>query len=242
MAAIVCVYYAPASMGSGVAEVMGLLNGINYNGAIEFRTFFGKYFGVLFAICSGLCIGMEGPLVHMGAIVGVAACYIPGKWYEYLQNDVHRRQMIAAGAGCGIAVSFGAPIGGALFAYEISKPNTFWTFSGLWKVFAATSIAVFTLSILWSLSDGAPLSISDSAALKFGDVTQVGQNTILDLPAAIFLGIIAGLMGAAFIGTTIRTAILRKRFVNNNWKKVVECVIFCFATVTVFYLVVCARR
>ena len=74
MAAIVCVYYAPASMGSGVAEVMGLPNGINYNGAIEFRTFFGKYFGVLFAICSGLCIGMEGPLVHMGAIVGVAAC------------------------------------------------------------------------------------------------------------------------------------------------------------------------
>lgn len=91
MAAVVCIYYAPASMGSGVAEVMGLLNGINYNGAIEFRTFFGKYFGVLFAICSGLCIGMEGPLVHMGAIVGVAACYIPGKWYEYLQNDVHRR-------------------------------------------------------------------------------------------------------------------------------------------------------
>lgn len=150
--------------------------------------------------------------------------------------------MIAAGAACGIAVSFGAPIGGALFAYEISKPNTFWTFSGLWKVFAATSIAVFTLSILWSLADGAPLSISDSAALKLGNVTQNGQNTILDLPAAIFLGIIAGLMGAAFIATTIKTAVLRKRFVNNNWKKVVECFIFCFVTVTVFYVVVCARR
>ena len=36
--------------------------------------------------------------------------------------------MIAAGAACGISVAFGAPIGGALFAYEISKPNTFWTF------------------------------------------------------------------------------------------------------------------
>lgn len=111
--------------------------------------------------------------------------------------------MIAAGGGCGIAVSFGAPIGGALFAYEISKPNTFWTFSGLWKVFAATSISVFTLSILLSLSDGAPLSMSDGAALKFGDVSQQGQNTILDLPASIFLGIISGLMGAAFIATTI---------------------------------------
>jgi H+/Cl- antiporter ClcA len=28
--------------------------------------------------------------------------------------------MIAAGAGIGMAVSFGAPIGGVLFAYEIS--------------------------------------------------------------------------------------------------------------------------
>jgi chloride channel 3/4/5 len=55
--------------------------------------------------------------------------------------------MMAAGASCGVSVAFGAPIGGALFSYEISKPNTFWTFSMLWKVFAATSIATFTLSI-----------------------------------------------------------------------------------------------
>lgn len=59
--------------------------------------------------------------------------------------------MMAAGASCGVSVAFGAPIGGALFSYEISKPNTFWTFSMLWKVFAATSVATFTLSILQSL-------------------------------------------------------------------------------------------
>lgn len=79
--------------------------------------------------------------------------------------------MIAAGGACGISCAFGAPIGGALFAYEISKPNTFWTFHMLWRVFFATSTSVFTFSILYSMSIGAPLSMSDGAALKFGDVT-----------------------------------------------------------------------
>jgi H+/Cl- antiporter ClcA len=78
--------------------------------------------------------------------------------------------MMACGASCGVSVAFGAPIGGALFSYEISKPNTFWTFSMLWRVFTATSIATFTLSMLQSLDTGSPLSLSDSGALKFGSV------------------------------------------------------------------------
>jgi H+/Cl- antiporter ClcA len=69
-----------------------------------------------------------------------------------LQNDVYKRQLIAAGAACGIAVAFGAPIGGPLFAFEISTPNTFWTFTMLWRVFCASSIAVFTMAVLTALS------------------------------------------------------------------------------------------
>ena len=40
--------------------------------------------------------------------------------------------MVAAGAGVGVSVAFGAPIGGVLFAYEVSKANTFWTFDLAW--------------------------------------------------------------------------------------------------------------
>ena len=64
--------------------------------------------------------------------------------------------MIAAGASAGVSCAFGAPIGGALFSYEISKPNTFWTFSMLWRVFAACSIATFLLGILINLQEGTP--------------------------------------------------------------------------------------
>lgn len=80
IAGCMCVFIAPAAMGSGVAEVMGMLNGINYDKAIDFRTLFVKIFGTLFAICGGLCIGKEGPLVHIGATIGVITCYLPFKW------------------------------------------------------------------------------------------------------------------------------------------------------------------
>ena len=147
-------YFGPGAMGSGVAEVMGLLNGVNYPGAIGFKTFITKVLGILFAVTGGLCIGKEGPLVHMGANIAVMCMYMPFPWASYLHNDVHKRQFIASGAAAGVSVAFGAPIGGALFGYVISRPNTFWDFGLLWKVFSATSIACFTLAILQSLSDG----------------------------------------------------------------------------------------
>lgn len=148
IASVMTVKWGPGAMGSGVAEVMGLLNGINYPNAISFTTLTTKVFGILFAVCGGLCIGKEGPLVHIGANIGAMCCHLPFKWSKYLQNDKHKRDLIAAGGAAGVSVAFGAPIGGALFAYEISRPNTFWNFGMLWKVFLSTSIACFTLAIL----------------------------------------------------------------------------------------------
>ena len=117
---------------------------------------------------------------------------------------------MACGAGCGVAVAFGAPIGGSLFIYEISKPNTFWTFSMLWRVFAATSISTFVLSILDSFATNAPLSLSDSGSLKLGNLSVASENSILDLPAGIILGVICGLLGAFFIWVSIVLGMWRK--------------------------------
>lgn len=83
-ASALTVYVGPGANGSGVAEVMGLLNGVNYTDAIGFKTLFVKCFGTLFAVTGGLCIGKEGPLVHIGANIGVVCCYLPFKIFEYL--------------------------------------------------------------------------------------------------------------------------------------------------------------
>jgi H+/Cl- antiporter ClcA len=106
-----------------------------------------KYFGLILAVAGGVCGGKEGPLVHIGSILGYACAYLPVKCFRYFKNDVEKRKLLAVGIASGVSAAFGAPIGGSLFAYEISKPNTFWSFSLTWKVFFASSISTFVLSI-----------------------------------------------------------------------------------------------
>ena len=84
IASLLTVYVGPGAMGSGVAEVMGLLNGVNYPKAIGWLTLITKVFGILFAVTGGLCIGKEGPLVHIGANIGAMCCYLPFSWSKYL--------------------------------------------------------------------------------------------------------------------------------------------------------------
>lgn len=148
VASCLTVYVAPAAMGSGVAEAMGVLNGVSYPDFISIKTLTVKFFGLSFAVAGGICGGKEGPLVHIGSIVGFATAYLPFGIFKYFRNDMEKRKLMSAGIAAGVSAAFGAPIGGSLFAYEISKPNTFWSFSLTWKVFFASSIATFILSIL----------------------------------------------------------------------------------------------
>ena len=91
VATLLTIYVGPGANGSGVAEIMGLLNGINYPNAISVRTLFVKIFGTICAVSGGLCIGKEGPLAHIGANVGALVCHIPIKGFYALRNDVIKR-------------------------------------------------------------------------------------------------------------------------------------------------------
>ena len=82
-------YWGTGAMGSGVAEVIGIINGVNYPLAINFRTTITKIFGVVLAVAGGLAVGKEGPLAHIGANFGAAFVYLPG--YEFLKNDRMKR-------------------------------------------------------------------------------------------------------------------------------------------------------
>ena len=71
------VYIGPGANGSGVAEIMGILNGVNYKGVISMRTGFVKVVGVVLAVVGSLCVGKEGPLAHIGAVCAILVIYLP---------------------------------------------------------------------------------------------------------------------------------------------------------------------
>jgi chloride channel 7 len=119
-------FWGTGAMGSGVAEVIAVINGIVYPAAINVRTLITKIIGVVLAVVGGLAVGKEGPLAHIGANLGCATVYLPG--LEFLRNNLNKRELLAAGASAGVSCAFGAPIGGALFLYELSRGNPVWTF------------------------------------------------------------------------------------------------------------------
>jgi len=71
-------YYGPGAMGSGVAEIIGYLQGVNYPETISIPTYVTKVFGVVLAVAGTLAVGKEGPLAHIGANVGAAVLYMFG--------------------------------------------------------------------------------------------------------------------------------------------------------------------
>jgi len=77
------IYIGPGANGSGIADLMAYINGINYTGMIGWHTLWIKIICVIMGISGALCIGKEGPLAHIGAIVSIGVIYnIPIKQFK----------------------------------------------------------------------------------------------------------------------------------------------------------------
>ena len=144
---------------------------------------------------------------------------------------------MAAGASAGVAVAFGAPIGGALFAYEMSTPNTFWTFNLLWRNFFCSAVSTFVLGILTSLWNDNPVTLSDAAILKFGIMPEEHPIPLYELAGAVIIGFFCGIMGAIFVRVNICLLKLRKKTIKKPWQKVLEVSLFAALTSMTFFMV-----
>ena len=148
-ASFLTIEVGPGANGGGIAECIAYFNGVNYPQFISWATFIIKALCVVIAIPGQLFIGKEGPLAHIGANVGALVIhYIPIPAFDYFKNEMIKREFAAAGCAVGVSTAFGAPIGGVLFAYELSKPSNFWSFEMLWRTFFACATGTYTLSLL----------------------------------------------------------------------------------------------
>jgi chloride channel protein, CIC family len=170
--------FAPEATGSGIPQVKAALGQfpIRLNGQVALV----KLTSGILALGSGLSLGRQGPTVQIGAALAAQLSY----WLPTAPS--HRKQMIAAGAGAGLAAGFNAPLAGVLFVVEELLQDL----SGLTLGTAILSsfIGAVVARVLGGQSLGANL------------VQIISQNSfsVPEIPFYILLGSLAGLFGGLF--------------------------------------------
>lgn len=177
------VYYPAA--GSGVAEVKVILSGFVVHGYLGVKTLVVKTIALVFSVSSGLSLGKEGPYVHIATCVGNVACRVFSK---YNHNDGKRREMLSAAAACGVAVAFGAPIGGVLFSLE--EVSYYFPAKTLFRTFFCCIAAALSVKFL---------NPYDTGKIVLFEVRYIHDWRFFEMIAFVLLGILGGALGALFI-------------------------------------------
>jgi chloride channel 3/4/5 len=178
------VVYYPAA-GSGVAEVKVILSGFVLHGYLGLTTLVCKTLGLILSVASGLSLGKEGPYVHIATCVGNIASRA---FRKYRQNDGKRREVLSASAAAGVAVAFGAPIGGVLFSLE--EVSYYFPPKTLFRTFFCCIAAALSLRFLDPYGTG---------KIVLFEVRYIIDWKLFELIAFILLGVLGGLLGALFI-------------------------------------------
>ncbi|EJD03208.1 clc channel [Fomitiporia mediterranea MF3/22] len=193
--------------GSGIPEIKTILSGFVIHGYLGARTLFTKGVGLALSVASGLSLGKEGPLVHIACCIGnIVSRYFP----KYETNEGKRREILSSAAAAGVAVAFGAPIGGVLFSLEevsyYFPPRVRFRVLPIPSFFCAM-IAAITLRFLDPFGTG---------KLVLFQVTYDKDWHAFELVFFLILGIFGGVYGAYFSKLNIRWS---RRVRNGTWLK-----------------------
>ncbi|XP_061304500.1 chloride channel protein C-like [Pezoporus flaviventris] len=245
-------FFCPAGLPSGLPEIIGYLNGTSIRHLFNIKTFLGTFVSCVLAVASGLFCGPEGPMIHLGALLGcglsqlqsdILGVHLP--IFTRFRNSADKRSFITAGAGAGIASVFRAPIGGLLFTFE--EVSSFWDIRLAWQTFFCCLMATFTTDLLSSSLYGFVYRghfgfFEAEKRIIFWVKNLLDLNVLAFIPT-ILLGMLGGLLGALFVSLNIKINKLRMQFFNSIPKlslrkisKLLETVLIlvCTTTVTVY--------
>ncbi|NXX55404.1 CLCB protein, partial [Scopus umbretta] len=215
-------FFCPAGSPSGLPEIIGYLNGTSIQHLFNIKTFLGTFVSCVLAVASGLFCGPEGPMIHLGALLGCGLSQLQSDTlgihlpiFTRFRNSADKRSFITAGAGAGIASVFRAPVGGLLFTLE--EGSSFWDIRLAWQTFFCCLMATFTTDLLSSSLYG----FVYRGHFGFFEVEKriifwnlLDMNILAFVPA-ILLGMLGGLLGALFVSLNIRINKLRMQFFNS---------------------------
>lgn len=235
------IFLAPLGAGSGIPELKAYLNGVRIPGFLSINTFIIKGLGITFSIASGLICGKQGPTIHVGAVIGAAVSQAASSTFKFRLNfpflrqfrtEAYKRDFTAIGAAVGVAVAFGAPMGGWMWIYE--EACTHWSWELGIVTLSACLLGSGLTRILNYLASGLP-----GGGFGTFTLTQVGKLVtpfdgtrfpIKDLPGFFLIGIIGGLVGAILPIINRSITLFRYRYVTKRAPRILETTIIALLT------------
>lgn len=198
--------YSPSARGSGIPEVKAAVSGFYLPQSFTRQCLLVKTLGLALGVGAGLSLGKEGPLIHIGVCWAYAlAAFV--NWLGVFGEALPLHELGCIGAAAGVSTAFGAPVGGVLFAVEELGSVRPLSKRALILSFASAFAASFTLK--WLNFSGAnkltlfALSTPTSSAKK--------EWMTWEMIPFVFLGVVGGLVGAAFIRMNLAVARRRKK-------------------------------
>ncbi len=170
-------FFAREAKGHGVPEVMVAIT--QNKGLIRPRIVIVKALASAITLGSGGSVGREGPIVQIGSAWGSTL----GQLLHVSERTI--KTLVACGAAAGIAATFNAPIGGALFAFEIVLGS-----------FELANVSAIVISSVISAAIGR-VYFGNFASFPLPHYTVTTTVVILLLFA--ILGIMGGLYGFFYI-------------------------------------------
>lgn len=242
-------FIEPVAVGSGIPQIKCILNGLKIPRVVRVKTLFVKAVGVAFAVSGGLPIGIEGPMIHSGAICGAAvsqgkstACGINTSFTKFreFRNDKEKRDFVSAGAAAGVSCAFGAPIGGVLFSLE--EGSSWWSQKLTWRTFFCSMFAYLVLAMFTSglREHGKWGHLSDKSMFTFGDFSSVNQTftyAASELPFFILMGAFGGIAGAIYNYANTKITKFRQVYIASSMPKIIEGVLTALAISTTTFVI-----
>lgn len=176
--------------GSGIPQTKAALFGFPVK--LDAKTASVKLLSCVISLGSGLALGREGPTVQVAAGLSSTLSKLRKT------SPAHNLQLIAAGAGAGLAAAFNAPLAGVLFVLEelIKKISGF--------AVGTTVVACFIAAVTSRLVGVHSLDINLS------ELFPKATFDIYDIPFLVILGMLTGTFGACFNKSIIAALTLNR--------------------------------